>query len=305
MLTSLLLLFDLIKYEENTCSFTQKDLSLIHLLSQITNTIAQNKIGSGFDISTAVYGTQIFTKFSEKIITESILKYFSDLEESIIKEKIEFSKVLSDFQLYERNLSCFSISNHKLFMMDFTLGSDTRILVAKVKEFLKGSHEFIQKFYEISNEMTGKLIEFLENKTKVKEVHVKEIKEMNLKYRKTMKKLGILSNVAIEPDVITVIINFFIEFEPNFVYFICPGAGGYDAACCLLSKESIIDFKIYENLLKELKEGKHNEKIKTIYQNDSELFNENFDEILLKIKEIDIKFFERGFSISGLGLSEV
>lgn len=291
-------MFELVKYDENTGFFPQKDLSLIHLLSQITNTIAQNKIGSGFDISTAVYGTQIFMKFPEKLITESILRYFNDSEELIIKE---FFNVFQEFQLYERNLRVFSVKNHKLFMMDFTLGSDTRILVAKVKEFLKGSHEFIQKFYEVSREMTEKLIEFLDKS----EINVKEIKEMNLNYRKILKKLGLLSNVAIEPDVITVIINFFIEFEPNFIYFICPGAGGYDAACCLLSKETEIDLKIYENLIKELKQGKYNDKIKSIYETSSELFNENFDEILLKIKEIDINFFERSFSEGGLRLSAI
>ena len=46
-----------------TDSWTEKD---INVLSQVANIAAQNKIGSNFDISTAVFGSQLYTNVLPK-----------------------------------------------------------------------------------------------------------------------------------------------------------------------------------------------------------------------------------------------
>ncbi|KAL3808188.1 hypothetical protein ACHAXA_009543 [Cyclostephanos tholiformis] len=45
-------------------------LRIAHNLSQICHCYAQGKVGSGFDISSAVYGTHIYTRFSEAFVDE-------------------------------------------------------------------------------------------------------------------------------------------------------------------------------------------------------------------------------------------
>ncbi|KAM0056213.1 putative phosphomevalonate kinase [Helianthus debilis subsp. tardiflorus] len=45
------------------------DLDLMHMIAQTTHCIAQGKVGSGFDVSSAVYGSNRYVRFSPKIIS--------------------------------------------------------------------------------------------------------------------------------------------------------------------------------------------------------------------------------------------
>lgn len=54
--------------EEITSSLKNKQLLSVHNLAQIAHSLAQGKIGSGFDVSAAVYGSQVYTRFSTTII---------------------------------------------------------------------------------------------------------------------------------------------------------------------------------------------------------------------------------------------
>ncbi|CAM9769070.1 unnamed protein product, partial [Phaeothamnion confervicola] len=46
----------------------QNMLALVHHLSQIAHAAAQGKVGSGFDVSAAVYGSHVYTRFSPDLI---------------------------------------------------------------------------------------------------------------------------------------------------------------------------------------------------------------------------------------------
>jgi phosphomevalonate kinase len=55
----------------NTLSTTKEstnDLALIHNTSQFIHCLAQGKVGSGFDVSSAVYGSQVYRRFGPEII---------------------------------------------------------------------------------------------------------------------------------------------------------------------------------------------------------------------------------------------
>ena len=41
---------------------------LVHNLAQVAHSVAQGKIGSGFDVAAAVYGTQTYSRFSSSIL---------------------------------------------------------------------------------------------------------------------------------------------------------------------------------------------------------------------------------------------
>jgi len=64
-----------------------------------------------------------------------------------------------------------------------------------------------------------------------------EMKTLSIKYRRIMKELGANSKVEVEPDLLTFILDQ-VSLEHNeVVYTVCPGAGGYDAACIISTKE--------------------------------------------------------------------
>lgn len=47
------------------------DLDLVHMIAQSAHCIAQGKIGSGFDVSSAVYGSQRYVRFSPEVLSSA------------------------------------------------------------------------------------------------------------------------------------------------------------------------------------------------------------------------------------------
>ncbi|QHO27377.1 uncharacterized protein DS421_7g207530 [Arachis hypogaea] len=45
------------------------DIDLLHKIAQTAHCIAQGKVGSGFDVSSAVYGSQRYVRFSPEVIS--------------------------------------------------------------------------------------------------------------------------------------------------------------------------------------------------------------------------------------------
>ena len=44
-----------------------EDRRVLHNLAQLAHAVAQGKIGSGFDVAAAVYGTQVYQRFSPEV----------------------------------------------------------------------------------------------------------------------------------------------------------------------------------------------------------------------------------------------
>lgn len=270
-------------------------MTWIHLLSQIANILAQNKIGSGFDISTAIYGSQIFQKFPENMISSKFLNLVNEMKEfNFIRE--EFTEIMKNFKEFEKKIRKIPEIDFKAFMMDFSTGSDTRILVGKVKEYLKIENEIVFNFYKISNEMTKTLLDFFESGHKIE--NQEKIHEKNKNYRNILKNLGINSKVEIEPDILTIILDLAMNSNKNNIFYcICPGAGGYDAACFLVEKQSNFDFNFqkmrgdYEDFKKQVKE---------VFERKKEYFSDNLDNLLSTLAKIEIKIMEKKFDTEGL-----
>lgn len=47
------------------------DLDVIHMIAQTAHCLAQGKVGSGFDVSSAVYGSQRYVRFSPDVISSA------------------------------------------------------------------------------------------------------------------------------------------------------------------------------------------------------------------------------------------
>ncbi len=77
--------------------FARDDLRQIHNLAQICHASAQGKVGSGFDISAAAYGSQVYTRFSPSVIRDILDVYSSDTEAERVEVMEEEGKYSSDF----------------------------------------------------------------------------------------------------------------------------------------------------------------------------------------------------------------
>lgn len=54
-----------------------EDRRVLHNLAQLAHAVAQGKIGSGFDVAAAVYGTQIYKRFKPEV--KKIKTLFAEL----------------------------------------------------------------------------------------------------------------------------------------------------------------------------------------------------------------------------------
>lgn len=64
----------------NLSSFTEdqyhgrkdaSNLDIVHVIAQTAHCIAQGKVGSGFDVSSAVYGSQRYVRFSPEVLSSA------------------------------------------------------------------------------------------------------------------------------------------------------------------------------------------------------------------------------------------
>lgn len=71
------------------------DMDLVHVIAQSAHCIAQGKIGSGFDVSAAVYGSQRYVRFSPAVLSSAQVMgemHLPEVVADILKEKWDHEK---------------------------------------------------------------------------------------------------------------------------------------------------------------------------------------------------------------------
>lgn len=118
-------------------------------IAQIAHCIAQGKVGSGFDVSTAFYGTQVYCRFSPKIIADLIttpLEQQEHVDNKVLNKPtstVESNQVLLsalyttawDDVIKPLNLPKFL----EIIVADVQGGSETPGMVKMVNEWLKNA----------------------------------------------------------------------------------------------------------------------------------------------------------------------
>lgn len=205
-----------------------EDKELLHKLSQYAHANAQGKVGSGFDIASAVYGTISYSRYSASLITLNDKSKIKELVTSTWDYKIEKVQWPKHFKIIVGNF--------------IRQNTSTQEMIEKVREFKKNNPEKYKILIDKLNKENEKTIEFINNLEKFK-LHFNNARLLT-------KELGELSGAEIEPEKSTKLIEKLVK---NGAYVAkLPGAGGGDsiAAICLdkKSKEKI------KNLLKQNKE---------------------------------------------------
>jgi phosphomevalonate kinase len=112
-----------------------QELRHLHIVCQVVNACIQNKIGSGFDIACALYGSQVFSRFSEP---ELLLKVVEALKNGQSAEQ-ELKEFTAHFDFAHRPFTL--PPNVDLLMVDVNDGSDTKVLVKQVLNWDKTNRD--------------------------------------------------------------------------------------------------------------------------------------------------------------------
>ncbi|XP_066388397.1 phosphomevalonate kinase, peroxisomal-like [Miscanthus floridulus] len=234
---------------------TGQGLDLVHAIAQSAHCIAQGKIGSGFDVSAAVYGSQRYVRFSPEILSSAQATGGTSLPD-----------VVSDIvtQRWDHENKQFSLPPLMTLLLGEpgTGGSSTPSMVGSVKRWqksdpekskdtwsklaiansalenqlriLKGLSENHREAYEsvvrsCSHLTYGKWTEVATNQDQ--ELIVRSLlaaRDASLEIRLHMREMGIAAGVPIEPDSQTQLLDATMNMEGVLLAGV-PGAGGFDA----------------------------------------------------------------------------
>ncbi|KAJ3678722.1 hypothetical protein LUZ60_002525 [Juncus effusus] len=235
-------------------------IDLVHVIAQSAHCIAQGKIGSGFDVSSAVFGSQKYVRFSPHLLSpskDSSWRPLPEIVSDIIKQK------------WDHEVTPFSLPPLLSLILGEpgTGGSSTPSMVGSVKNWQKSDPINSQIIWQKLADSNSLLESHLKNLTKLSESHfdsyksvittcsshpyhkwmelisdqigesivklLLETRNTFIQIRQLLREMGNSAGVPIEPESQTQILDLTMETEGVLLAGV-PGAGGYDAVFAVI-----------------------------------------------------------------------
>ncbi|OMJ11816.1 putative phosphomevalonate kinase [Smittium culicis] len=240
------------------------DLQLVHNAAQFSHCLAQGKIGSGFDVSCAIFGSHVYNRFSPSSIDSAMsMADINNVNHVVDPHNLVFDSIVKKTSLPH---------GLHLVLADIDSGSNTPSMVSKVLAWKKSNPAQSLEVWETISEKNNLLCSYFDklnslfsqdpiqyssaldkcsslpgikwrsltsNDQLSDPVYCQTISaltsifERSSEVRSLMKKMGELSGVPIEPDQQTYLINECL-LNPGVAMAGVPGAGGFDAIYCLV-----------------------------------------------------------------------
>ncbi|XP_057728710.1 phosphomevalonate kinase, peroxisomal [Arachis stenosperma] len=232
------------------------DIDLLHKIAQTAHCIAQGKVGSGFDVSSAVYGSQRYVRFSPEVISSV----------QVAAQALPVPELISDILNgnWDHERTEFSLPPLMTLLLGEpgTGGSSTPSMVGAVKKWQKSDPQKSLDTWRRLSEANSQLeiqLNFLSKLAKEqwdayksvidscsklrsekwieqasepnKEAVIKALlgaKEVMLGIRYRMRLMGEAAGVPIEPESQTKLLDATLNLEGVLLAGV-PGAGGFDA----------------------------------------------------------------------------
>ncbi|KAF9198762.1 phosphomevalonate kinase [Haplosporangium sp. Z 27] len=239
----------------------------LHNASQFVHCLAQGKVGSGFDVSSAVWGSHTYRRFSPEVLHDVMHQDAKDDIPSLIKildpKQTSWDNLVVPFKLAPRL---------HLMLADIDAGSHTPTLVSNVLKWRKNKPEEANALWARLGAANDKVVELLkklnhvseESENSARQYHEaiqrastvptsrwRSLGESNAtmdlliqihqefsSVRNYLREMSHLSEVPIEPEEQTRLLDACLTV-PGVLMAGVPGAGGFDAIFCIvLSDES-------------------------------------------------------------------
>ncbi|CEP60197.1 phosphomevalonate kinase LALA0_S01e05204g [Lachancea lanzarotensis] len=241
-------------YQGNLDVNSPNDQKTIHNLAQVAHCQAQGKVGSGFDVAAAVFGSIIYQRFDAKLIENLPTEQPAEYAQAI--------RILID--LTDWNFTHDKVTlppGIRVIMGDVSSGSETTKLVAKVKAWYQqnlprsltvfhcinqGNLKFIEgieKLTTLSRESPAVYQELLEKLDSGHDanasVEITQIRHAITQVRENFQLITRESGADIEPSSQTSLLERCLKLN-GVITGVVPGAGGYDAIALLVTETADI-----------------------------------------------------------------
>lgn len=223
---------------------TERGLEILHNLAQASHSHAQGKVGSGFDIASAVFGSCLYKRFSPSLLS-ALPSPGQPGFGTKLKELVE-----GEWDTEIKRAAIKMPRGLRLVMCDVDCGSETPGMVKQVlkwREEKKTEAEGIWQRLQGGNEALAKELTRLaeegaeEPDGQGRFAKLSVIIEEN---RTAIRDMGEQSGVPIEPPQQTALLDYCTKIE-GVVGGVVPGAGGFDAIVLLVEnrEEVLADLK--------------------------------------------------------------
>lgn len=251
----------------NTSDNFKSSLQIAHNLAQICHCHAQGKVGSGFDVSSAVFGSHVYQRFP-KCILPDLLSSLERFPQSVTVSTAQMlNQITRDSWSGGVQAPLKVPRGLELLLADVCGGSESPSMARKVLAwkqsrtdlpaqpywenladinpnivtlFDKLSSGALEKYASALSQLTAKEWNEAENSTRDYQEVAKNLLELRQafgKARTNLKQMGDAAGVPIEPDEQTALADATMAL-PGVVAATVPGAGGYDALACLYIADS-------------------------------------------------------------------
>ena len=223
---------------------TDKGRRTLHNLAQAAHCAAQGKVGSGFDVAAAVYGSIRYRRFSPSVLEglpEAGAPGFAPALASCVDDP--------DGSRWDVEVLSGSVRmppGVALRMCDVDCGSQT---VGMVKQVLawrtrdpEGSRALWDDLQAANEELAASLRGDTEPNT------TQEIRSAVARCRTLIRDMGTRSGVPIEPESQTVLLDALNENVSGVYGGLVPGAGGFDALALIVRDDEDTELRLREFL---------------------------------------------------------
>ncbi|KAF7718556.1 Phosphomevalonate kinase [Penicillium ucsense] len=222
----------------------------LHNLAQAAHCAAQGKVGSGFDVAAAVYGSCLYKRFSP-----AILESIGDVGSSGFDERL-FAIVEDVDSKHPWDTECVDFGMQlprgmQMVLCDVECGSQTPSMVKKVLEWRKNNRQEADILWgtlQNNNErLRQELKRLAQHPDANADIEFTEIGALLQRTRHLIRAMTRQTEVPIEPRVQTELLDSLTEID-GVIGGVVPGAGGYDAIVLLIRDDPSVVTRINERL---------------------------------------------------------
>lgn len=212
----------------------------LHNLAQAAHCAAQGKVGSGFDVASAAYGSCLYRRFSPTILSSSpdpLTSGFATSLKNLVNETGEGRSSKGSKWDTEIHRDAVKVPKGlRLVMCDVSCGSQTPGMVKKVLAWRKEKPEEAGAIWADLHAANESLAKELSALAENPGMGLDRLRQTFQRIRKGIRLMSEKSEVPIEPPPQTALLDA-CEKIPGVIGGVVPGAGGYDAISLLIEDE--------------------------------------------------------------------
>lgn len=223
---------------------SERSQTILHNLAQASHSHAQGKVGSGFDIASAVFGSCLYKRFSPSLL--------SSLPQPSTPDFASALRTLIEGDAWDTEIRKAAIkmpTGLRLVMCDVDCGSETPGMVKKVLAWRSSNKDEADGLWMALQEGNERLAEELTRLAEQGgEAKYDTLRQLIEKNRGSIRQMGELSGVPIEPPQQTKLLDYCSGLD-GVVGGVVPGAGGFDAVVLLVEDKADIIASLKSSLV--------------------------------------------------------